>query len=86
LLWRLCLGVVIVYDVEPETIAQTIRRLRKERGLAQEGLAFKAGLSTSTLSRIELGKHAPTVTTLRRIAGALDVTLAELLEPDSGEA
>ncbi len=80
MLWCLCLGAVSVSSVdEPDqAIADAIRRLRGDQ--PQESLAFKAGISTSTLSRIERGIHAPSLSTLGRIAEALGVTLAELME------
>jgi putative transcriptional regulator len=56
-----------------------VHRLRLERGVTQERLAFKAHVTIATLSRIERGVTAPTVGTLRKIAPALGVSLAELV-------
>jgi transcriptional regulator with XRE-family HTH domain len=75
MLWRLCLGTINVYYVP---IGPTIRRLRGER--PQEDLAHEAGISTSTLSRIERGLHEPALATLRKLAVALGVSLVELVE------
>jgi transcriptional regulator with XRE-family HTH domain len=56
-----------------------LRRLRTERGLSQEALAFASGVTVSTLSRIERGENSPTWATLMQIARALDVTPIELV-------
>jgi transcriptional regulator with XRE-family HTH domain len=59
-------------------LAATLRRLREERGIAQEELAHMAGISTGSLSRIERELASPAWTSVRSIAEALDVSLAEL--------
>lgn len=55
-----------------------IRRLRNDRHMSQEELAFKAGISPAHLGQIERAVKNPTVETVARIAGALDVDLAAL--------
>ncbi len=64
---------------EPDPAGALIHRLRLERGITQEGLAFKADVTISTLSRIERSLADPKVGTLRKIAAALDVSMAELV-------
>lgn len=59
-------------------LAQALLVLRKQRGHTQEDLAHAAGLTVTAYARIERGSANPTWTTVRRIADALDVTLAEL--------
>jgi transcriptional regulator with XRE-family HTH domain len=61
-------------------VGQKIKQLRGE--LAQEQLALMAGISTSTLSRIERELYQPRLPTLRKIAAALGVSIAELLDVD----
>ncbi len=61
-------------------LAITLRRLRTERGDTQEDLAHRAGLTVAAFARIERGHANPTWTTVRRIAGALEITLAGLGE------
>jgi transcriptional regulator with XRE-family HTH domain len=63
--------------VDP-ALALAIKRLREDRGLTQEDVAFSAALSASALSRIERGQNSPGWTTVRRLAEALDVDLSEL--------
>ena len=59
-------------------LAALVKRLREERGLTQEQVAFEAGITASALSRIERGLNNPGWMTVRRIAQALDVGLVEL--------
>jgi transcriptional regulator with XRE-family HTH domain len=61
-------------------LASTLRRLRIERGETQEDLAHRAGLTVAAFARIERGHANPTWTTVRRIALALEISLAELAE------
>jgi transcriptional regulator with XRE-family HTH domain len=62
-----------------QTLASELRRLRAERGLTQEALAFRSNVTVSALARIERGLSNPTWTTLVRIANALDITPAQLI-------
>lgn len=66
-------------QVDP-ALASTLRRLRKERGETQEDLAHRAELTVAAFARIERGHANPTWTTVRRIADALEITLAALGE------
>ncbi|HEX5853164.1 MAG TPA: helix-turn-helix transcriptional regulator [Solirubrobacteraceae bacterium] len=61
-------------------LAITLRHLRTERGDTQEDLAHRAGLTVAAFARIERGHANPTWTTVRRIAVALEITLAGLGE------
>lgn len=56
-----------------------IRKLREKKGLTQEALADAVGMMRSNISRIEAGKHHPTLDTLERIAKALKVPVAEII-------
>jgi transcriptional regulator with XRE-family HTH domain len=55
-----------------------VRQLREDRGLTRESLAFHAGITSSSLARIELGQATPGWDTIRRIASALDVSISRL--------
>lgn len=62
------------------TLASTLKSIRRDSGLTQSGLADKAGISQSTVSRIEGGVFAdPGVAVLRAIADVLGVSIADLL-------
>lgn len=62
---------------------ESLRRLRTEKGLSQARLAARAELDPSTVNQIERGAREASPVTLRKLADALDVGIAELLE-DSG--
>lgn len=59
-------------------LAAVLRRLREERGLSQEALAYRAGITAGSLGRIELAQSSPSWATVRQIAKALGVTMTEL--------
>jgi transcriptional regulator with XRE-family HTH domain len=60
-------------------LAQNIKKLRKQRKLSQEELAKKAGVTYSTLIKLESGVNQnPTIKTIQQIAAALEVSLDEL--------
>ena len=61
-------------------VGGNVRRLRKDRGLTQEQLAFEARLDLTYIGGIERGRRNPSVLVLARIAEALDCNLVELLE------
>jgi transcriptional regulator with XRE-family HTH domain len=67
-------------------LAATLRRLREERGITREALAFKTGITTGSLARIELGQSVPGWDTVRLLVKALDITLAELGKAVEGKA
>ena len=57
-----------------------LRVYRDLRGLTQATLAAKAGVNRVTVAEIETGRKQGSVTTLRALANALDVTLDDLAE------
>jgi transcriptional regulator with XRE-family HTH domain len=61
---------------------QEVRRLRRERGWTQTQLAFHSGLAPSVISQIENDKRNPSASTLRKLARALDVEVADLFPKD----
>ena len=65
---------------EDELFGAVVRRHRLERGLSQERLAEAAGLSQRYLSVLERGENSPTLNVIVRLAAALDVSPAELLD------
>jgi len=59
---------------------KNLSRLRKEKGLTQEGLARKANISYHTLIKIESGGiKNPKIETVFKLADALDVTIDALV-------
>ena len=63
-----------------QLIGLKIRQLRKERSLTLKQLANKTALSVSLISQIELGKSAASVSTLRKLATALGVSMSYVFE------
>jgi transcriptional regulator with XRE-family HTH domain len=59
-------------------LGSRIRRLRRNAGLTLEEVARAADISKSLLSQVERGLASPSINTLRRIAGALEVPIAAL--------
>lgn len=64
-----------------DVLGQTIRARRQARGITQEELAERVGVTVETISRLERGIVSPSLTRLQGIAVALASTLSELLEP-----
>jgi transcriptional regulator with XRE-family HTH domain len=64
-------------QVQP-ALGKAIRELRHKRGASLETLAGEAGITLNMLSLIERGEGNPTWATVRGIAAALDVSIAEL--------
>lgn len=60
-------------------VGGNVRRLRKDKGLTQEQLAFEAQLDLTYIGGIERGRRNPSVLVLGRIAEALNCELVELL-------
>lgn len=61
--------------------------LREKEGLDQKTLAMIAGLSPSTLSKIETGRtDSPGIKTLEKLARALGVSVEMLTHPNDGRA
>src|SRR5262249_53173351 len=60
-------------------LANNITLLRKKRGLSQNALAGIAKLPRSTITHMESGNGNPSLQNLARIAGALQISIEELL-------
>ena len=61
-------------------IGDRLRQLRERRALRQEDLAALAGVGKNTVNRIEKNRTEPHMTTVRKLAEALEVDPAELVE------
>ncbi|RLB48718.1 MAG: two-component system response regulator [Deltaproteobacteria bacterium] len=59
-------------------IGETIRGLRKERGLTLKQMARRTGLSVSLLSQIERAESSASISSLYKVAIALDVRIQDL--------
>lgn len=61
---------------------QRVRNLRKDKGFSQESFADHAGIHRTYMGGIERGERNPTLTTICRLAKALDVSPSNLLETE----
>ena len=61
-------------------VGRRIRERRKERTLTLKQLANRTGLSVSLISQIELGKSAASMSTLHKLATALQVRMTYFFE------
>jgi len=64
---------------------ESIRRLRREKGLTQEQLAARLNVSFQTISKWERGESYPDITMLPVLAGFFGVTTDDLLGIDQAE-
>jgi transcriptional regulator with XRE-family HTH domain len=60
-------------------VAKNVGRLRRQRGLTQEELAFRAKIDLTYMGGIERGRRNPSLLVMARIAKALSVPLPKLL-------
>jgi len=65
-----------------ESLGQRIARLRRNKGLTQEDLGYKVGVSSQAVSKWETDSSAPDVTLLVKIANIFDISVDELLGND----
>lgn len=56
-------------------LGRRLRKLRLERGLSQEELAFEVSISRDHLSNIELGKHPINIKNLYKLAEFFNVDM-----------
>ncbi len=69
-----------------KTVIDNIKRIRKEKGITQEQLAEACNTATSYIGLMETYKNIPKLSTIEKIAAALDVQpqiLFQKIEPDS---
>jgi transcriptional regulator with XRE-family HTH domain len=69
------------HEMAARFLGDNLRQLRAARGLTQARVADSAGLPRPTYANLETGGANPTLAVLVRVAGALQVSLEELLSP-----
>lgn len=67
-------------DLDMAGLGTNLRDARERLGLTQEQVAERCGVHATEVSRIEGGKRDPRISTLIRLANALEVKPGELLE------
>ncbi len=63
-------------------VGKRIRTLREQRDLSLRLLAERSGLSVNAISLIERGENSPTVSSLHRLATALNVPITDLFREE----
>jgi len=66
-------------DTVVKLIGERVRKLRIDKQLTLENLAFKADMDYTQLSRIELGKINTSLFQIHKIANALGINRSEIL-------
>ena len=61
-------------------MAKRLKALRAERGWSQADLADRSGVSRIHIARIETGQREPTLGVIEKLAKALKVRAAELID------
>ncbi|WP_159879076.1 helix-turn-helix domain-containing protein [Aquitalea denitrificans] len=67
--------------MEPEVaFGRALRKLRKNREMSQEVLAFEAGVERNYVSLLELGRNSASVNVIFKLAKALEIRPSQLIE------
>ena len=73
------MSIVITSEKATHNVGRNIARILQDRGMSQAELARRSGESQMNISRIIRGQNEPLVSTVARIAEALDVLVDVLL-------
>lgn len=65
---------------EAKKLGENLKRIRTEKGITQSDIAKSLGVSRGFVSNIENGKRNPTLSTISRLAKAVDVPTEELFK------
>lgn len=69
----------LIFDEEGlKLLAKRLKEIRKEKKISQEELAYRSEITLSQIARIETVRINPTISTIFKIARALDVTPSEI--------
>lgn len=61
-------------------VGNKIRKIRKEKGITQEQLAYDCNFEKSTISRIEAGRANLTLKTMVKLSQSLGVEMKDLVD------
>ena len=67
-----------------KNLGKRIKQIRNKKGLTQEALSGRSGLTKSYISLLEAGKKIPAISTLSGIAVALGMTIGDFFESEDG--
>ena len=71
-------------DSFAQHVGQRIRYFRDLQGLSLSELSRRSGIAKGTLSKLESGTGNPTIVTLGALAGILNITPGDFMEPRNG--
>ena len=80
--WHYSCRTATIADVHRDVLvsfASNLRRRRKALGLSQEQLGARANIQMADISRYESGNRDPRISTVARLAEALETPIGELL-------
>ncbi len=63
-----------------EVFGKKLQHLRKQKNLTQEEVSGRSGLSIQFVGEIERGKRNPSLSSVKKIASALDVAVADVFD------
>lgn len=66
-------------DEISKKLGQNIKRIREQKGMTQGDICRALNLDRGYISSIENGKRNPTLSTLKKLADALKISVDELL-------
>ena len=75
-------GSFVVQEVIILNIGENIKAFRSIKKLSQKEVALTIGIDQAQYSRIESGKVEPTVSSLKKIADALGISVGDLFSDD----
>lgn len=67
--------------LDPALVGAALRQARTAAGWSMGELARRSGVSQPYISQVERGKFSPSLSTLYRLAGAMDVPTSSLVPP-----
>jgi transcriptional regulator with XRE-family HTH domain len=67
------------YEEVGRVVGRRISELRKEIGISQEEMGYRAGLHRTAAGELERGIRVPRIDTLLKVAAALEVSIGELV-------
>src|SRR6516162_2078117 len=69
---------MVALQITTNLLAQSVRAHRESRGFSLGSLSQRAGISKTSLSKIEAGQGNPSLEVLNRLANALNVPVGAL--------
>ena len=70
---------MVLKIINPQRSFMRIREIREDKGISQKALAILLGVSPTNIYNYEIGRTEPSVEMLKKIAGALEVSIDYLV-------